>query len=273
MNKNTTLLRRKLFVLILAVFIGVGCWFYYRSSQVVAPETEIILLPELKWGSYRQITQAIQDLPRKLQWRLERPGQEAGVFSPAGDGLGEERGQAVLRLELAQREALLAEELQLRRRLLTMKIDRLVHQKRNQDEYLIKQALEEKRQEQAAELADFRRQKEKEYSSKLATLHFKMAMPDLSPEAKSSLAAEVAALQAELRAEVQQKEASLAAALADYAVAQQEASARELERYRRRLEAESEQEYQREKKELEAEFWAWVRENDGVERFLAENLE
>ena len=262
-----------LLCLALAATIVVGFWFYGRSAQVVTPETEIILLPELKWGTYRQITQAIQGLPSKLPWRLEPPGQEAGPFPPVGEGLGGEQDQAVFRFELAQREALLAEELQLRRRLLAMKVDRLVHQKRNQADYLIQQALEEKRQEQAAEMADFRRQREKEYSSQLANLHFKMAMPDLSPEAKSRLAAEIVALQEELKAEVQRKEAALAAALADLAAAQQEAAARELETYRRKLEAESEQEYQQEKKELEAEFWAWVRGNGGAGRLSAEHLE
>ena len=273
MNKKTKSALLKFFGLMLAVIIGVGFWSYHRNSEVAAPETEIIILPELKWGSYRRITQAIPDWPPKLCWRLERPGRETSVLSPVENGLLEEAVHAALRLELAQREALLAEELQLRRRLIEMKIDRLVHQKRNQEEYLIKQALEEKRQEQAAELADFRRQKEKEYSSRLATLHFKLEMPDLSSEAKSRLAAEVSALQVELNAEVNQKAAALEEALADFAAARQEAAARELETYRQRLEAEKDQEYLQEKKELEAEFWAWVRENEGVERFLSEDLE
>ncbi len=273
MNKKTNSVLLKFFVLMLTVIIGVGFWSYHRKSEVVAPETGIILLPELKWGSYRQIKQALQRLPRKLDWRLERPGREASVLSPIENGLLEETVDAALRLELAQREALLTEELQLRRRLIEMKIDRLVYQKRNQNEYEIKQALEEKRQEQTGELADFRREKEKEYSSRLATLHFKMEMPDLLPEAKSRLDAEVAALQAELKAEVQQKAAALEEALVDFAAVRQEAAARELETFRQSLEAEKEEEYLREKEELEAEFWAWVHENEGIERFLAEDSE
>lgn len=273
MNKKTNRALLNFFVLMLIVSIGVGFWSYHRKSKLATIETEIILLPELKWGSYRQITQAIQSLPRKLCWQLERPGRKASVLSPVENGLLEDAVDAALRIELAQREALLAEELQLRRRLIEMKIDRLVYQKRNQTDYLIKQALTEKRQEQAAELADFRRQKEKEYSSRLATLHFKMEMPDLSPEVKARLAAEVAALQEELRAEIDQKATALEEALVDIAAAQQEKAARELEIYRQSLEAEKAQEYLQEKAELVAEFWAWVRENEEVERFLPEDLE
>ena len=95
MKKKTTSVLLKFFVLMLTVIIGVGFWSYHRKSEVVAPETGIILLPELKWGSYRQIKQALQRLPRKLDWRLERRGWEASVLSPIENGLLEETVDAV----------------------------------------------------------------------------------------------------------------------------------------------------------------------------------
>lgn len=271
-KKKGTLLKSLVFALALFL-VGGGLWSYRKATEEGPLVAEIILLPELNWGSYGQIAPAMQSLFQKLGWQLEPPGREKSLPSPVDNGLLEAALEDALRLELAQRQELLAEELHLRRRLIEMKIDRLVQQKRNQEEHLIKQALAEKRQQHAAELADFRRRKEREYSSRLATLHFNMAIPDLTPEAKSRLATEVSLLKQELKAAIDEKAAVLEEAFQQFAAGRQEEAALELETYRRRLEAEGEKEYLQEKQELEAEFWAWIRENEGVEQFLPEDLE
>lgn len=271
MNKKNNGALLKYLVLVITVFLfGLSLWFYRRSPEVAAPESEIVLLPELTWGSYDRINQGIQSLSQKINWQMELPGRENLELSPGNKGLLEETLSEALRMELAERQALLAEELELRRRLIDMKIDRLVQQKRNQKDYLIKQAMEEQRLQQAAELADFRRQKEKEYSSKLATLHFQMETPDLDLQVKSRLTAELSKLKKELAEAITKKSAALKQALELFATRRQEAAAVELETYRRTLEAEGKNEFIREQQALEGEFSAWVRENEGVEQFLME---
>ncbi|HBL35909.1 MAG TPA: hypothetical protein DDZ55_03775 [Firmicutes bacterium] len=159
-----------------------------------------------------------------------------------------------LRLEFDQRQALLADELRLRRRLLEMKIDNQVKQKQNQNDYRIKQSLEEKSRQQAAALADFQQQKEKEYSSKLATLYFQLELPELALDERTRLLTEITALKQELAESINQKSAALKLEEEQFATAQRQAATAELAAYRKKLEIEGEAEFRREQQELRAEF-------------------
>jgi hypothetical protein len=258
MKVNMSALLKKIFItmVIIVCLTVVGFWFVRTYTEVAVPETEreIILLPELKWGSYGHFTREIQNLRQKYRWQVETPGWKRGFLLQKKKGLPTETMDGAMQLELTQRQALLADELKLRRRLLEMKIDNQVMQKQNQDKYRIKQALEEKSRQHAAELVDFQRQKEKEYSSKLATLFFQLELPDLALDERLRLETEITVLKQELAEAINQKALDLNREEAQFATALRQAATTELTAYRRKMEIESETEFLREQQELEAEF-------------------
>lgn len=279
MNKKKTGALFKTFIFSLTVFLlllgGTKFWLARRNSQGAPDQTEreIILLPELKWGAYNRFLGEVQNLSRKFQWRIEKPGRESGVLFFGEEGLPAAEMKKALQVELAERRALLTEELKLRRRLIAKEIDSRVQQRKNHDDYLIQQAIEERRRQQAVEIADFQRQKEKEYSIKLAALRFKMEIPDLTAAERSRLAAEVTALEQELAAVIKQKADAHQQELMQFAEARQQAAAVELEAYRRKLEAEGEERFDREQQRLEEEFNLWLQRNEAVQALLAETSE
>ena len=251
-------LLKKIFIslAIIVCLVVVGFWLDRTSSKVAAPEgeRETVLAPELEWGSYGRFIQEMQNLRQKVQWQLEIPGQVSSVPPSEGKGLSTATVDEALRLEFDQRQALLADELRLRRRLLEMKIDNQVKQKQNQNDYRIKQSLEEKSRQQAAALADFQQQKEKEYSSKLATLYFQLELPELALDERTRLLTKITALKQELAEAINQKSAALKLEEEQFATAQRQAATAELAAYRKKLEIEGEAEFRREQQELKAEF-------------------
>lgn len=273
MNKSKIGALLKIFglTMLIIALVVLGFCYYTKTNKVIVAETELVLLPELKWGSYERVTQELQSLSRKFHWQLETPGQEASITAPAEKGLPAEALSAALRRELAERQALLADELKLRRRLIEMEIESRVQQRQNQDQHVLQETVEEERRRQAAELADFRRQKEKEYSSKLATLYFKLEIPDLAIQERSRLATEISALEKELAQTVKKKSETLVEELKRFENKRRQEAAVELQAYRRRLEAEGEEVFNREQQALEAEFNAWVDQNGAISEFLTES--
>ncbi|NLY90031.1 MAG: hypothetical protein GX081_00285 [Firmicutes bacterium] len=260
------------FLLLLAG--GTKFWLARRDPGAPPEEREIILLPELKWGSYDRFLGEAQKLSRRFQWRVEKPGGESSVLSDPAEELPAGEMREALQVELAERRALLTEELQLRRRLIAKEIDSRIQQRKNHDEYLLQQAIEERRRQQAVEMADFQREKEKEYATRLAALRFKLEIPDLSAAERSRLAAEVTALEQELAAVIQQKVEAHQQELEQFAEARREATAVELEAYRRELEAEGKERLDREEQSLKEEFNRWVQRNEeAVQALLAETSE
>jgi len=251
---------------------GFKFWLARRNSQttLTQAEREIILLPELKWEAYDRFREA-ENFFRKFQWRIEKPGRESSVLTLEEEGSPNEEMEKTLRVELDERRALLAEELKLRRRLIAKEIDSRVQQRKNHEDYLIKQAIEERRRQQAAEIAEFQRQKEKEYSVKLAVLRFKMEIPDLTEGERSRLAAEITALEQELTAVINQKAEAYQQELQQYADTRRQAAAAELEAYRRKLEAEGKERFIREQQKLEEEFNTWLQRNEAAQALLGEN--
>jgi hypothetical protein len=268
MKVNMSALLKKIFItmVIIVCLTVVGFWFVRTYTEVAVPETEreIILLPELKWGSYGHFTREIQNLRQKYRWQVETPGWKRGFLLQKKKGLPTETMDGAMQLELTQRQALLADELKLRRRLLEMKIDNQVMQKQNQDKYRIKQALEEKSRQHAAELVDFQRQKEKEYSSKLATLYFQLELPDLAVEERSSLETKISALKQELAESINDKALALNQEQTQFAIAQRQAAAAELTAYRKKLQIEGEAEFLHEQQELEAEIFEKMAKNEST---------
>lgn len=263
----SALLKKIFITLVIIVCLAVaGFWFVRTSTEVAVPETEreIVLLPELKWGSYGRFTREIQNLRENFCWRVETPGGERSFLAQKKKGLPTETFDEALQLEFAHRQALLADELRLRRRLIEMKIDNRVKQKQNQNNYRIKQALEEISQQQAAELADFQRQKEKEYSSKLATLYFQLELPDLAVEERSSLETKISALKQELAESINDKALALNQEQTQFAIAQRQAAAAELTAYRKKLQIEGEAEFLHEQQELEAEIFEKMAKNEST---------
>lgn len=263
-----------IFMFLLLCLGGVLLWLAQRYSPLAPDPTEreIVLLPDLKWRAYDRLRGEVQDLVGQFRWQMEKPGREPAALTFGEQGLLAEEGKEALRIELAERQALLTEEIKLRRRLIDLEINSRLQQRKNHTAYLLKKAEEERRQQQATELADFQRQKEKEYSIKLAALRFKMEIPDLTSADRSRLAAEVAALEEELAALIEDQSETFQQELAQYVAAQQQAALVELEAYRRQLEAEGNARFDREQRELEEEFNAWLQRNEAVQALLTESI-
>lgn len=232
-----------------------------------------MLLPELKWESYNRFLGEVQNLSRQWKWGFERPGAEGGALSREEEESPVGGMEEAFRLELAQRRMLLDEELQLRRQMIAGEMESRLRQRKNHEDYLIRQALEERRRQQTAEFADFKREKEKEYAIKLANFRFKLEIPDLSDEEKSRLTKEIAALEEELAAVLAEKEKACREELEQLAKSRQEAAAAALAAYRRELEAEGQARFVREQQRLEAEFNAWLQQRGANQAFWSETSE
>lgn len=260
-------------IIFLLLVGGIRFWLAPKHTQGTRGEKEIMLLPELKWESYDRFCKEGQKLFQQYKWGTEKPGKESSDPAWGKDGLPAAGMAEAFQVELAERQALIAEELQLRRRLIEEEIESRLRQRQNHDDYLIRQATEERRRQQTLEFADFRRGKEKEYARKLANIRFKLELPDLAADEKSRLAAEVTALEKELAAVLAGKAEAQRKELEQFVKARQEAAAAEREAYRRKLEAEGRERLDREAQKLEEEFNAWLQQSGSDQAFRAETSE
>lgn len=264
MNKTRTnglLLLGLVFGMLVAALLSLRAGLFTKQEQVGlgAEEGETLLLPELEWGSYTQLSKKVKRWGQSFSWTMPKPGSEKRLpFEKTNNPSPSiSQARAVYQAELAERQALFTEAAKRREEQMELEIEGKVEQRRNQGRYAIKEAVAGKKREQAEVLTDFQGKKEEDYSLKLVSLHFKAKIPDLSPEEKLLLTEEISALEQELAAEIEAKRQELERELQSFAAHHKQVAEDELEAYRQSLQVEGKKRYLHEKEQLEQEFFEW----------------
>jgi hypothetical protein len=283
MNKSKTAYYILFFIFVLALLIRVSSFVSrdYKQEEIKAGSIEenidqsAIFPSKPDWGSYKNLPQDFTLWGKSFSWKFNKPGSEK-LTSAWNDNernqlVFSEQERAVYELELMEHKALLKEAVELRQKQFDLELEGRLKQKENQYRYESMIALEAKEKMQTVELADFQAKIEEDYSSKLASLHFRLEIPDLSSEQKLMLTNEVLKLEQEMKAEIGEKARELEEDLQRFEEERNRIISEELKDYRIKLKQEGEIRFQQEKEKLELELLEWKQRRESEMGFPQEN--